>query len=356
MDNANNTDYESIEHEKITQARVKKGLVFIVIISITMMFLGLSSAYMVSAGDSFWVKFPMPSFFWASTVAIILSSIAFEVAILLMKKGKSKIAKIFVVITTLLGVFFAYSQFKGYGQMVDNGAYFVNQIVVSNGRYGDYFEIKKNQDLIEVNGNSFFIKGAQIASNEKEELQLFAEQFLAYESNENLNLVQYNVPYSLIYRFEPLYFANGKLFREDSTELQQADWNRLQELMTHIAAGRGDFFVKGEYGKDFSLYYGGEELQYEKRQLFINNKELPRGLQLKLYDSKDNATSYLYIITFLHLLHILVTLLYMFAFTRRTFAKEFSSSNTLVMRVTAIFWHFLGILWISLLLFLIFVH
>jgi cytochrome c oxidase subunit 3 len=151
MDNANNTDYESIEHEKITQARVKKGLVFIVIISITMMFLGLSSAYMVSAGDSFWVKFPMPSFFWASSVAIILSSIAFEVAILLMIKGKSKIAKIFVVITTLLGVFFAYSQFKGYGQMVDNGAYFVNQIVVSNGRYGDYFEIKKNQDLIESN-------------------------------------------------------------------------------------------------------------------------------------------------------------------------------------------------------------
>lgn len=356
MDNTNNTDYDSLAHEAKTQARVKKGLVFIVMISVTMMFLGLASAYVVSAGDSFWVKFPMPSFFWASTVAIILSSMAFEIAILLMKKGQEKWAKTFVVVTTLLGVFFAYSQFKGYGQLVDNGAYFVNRIVVSNGRYGDYFEIKKNQDLIEVNGNSYFISGTQIDAKDKEALQNFAQQFLDSESNEKLNVEKYNAPYSLIYRFEPLYFDKGKLYREDSTELQQADWIRLQEMMSHIAAGRGDFFVKGEYGKDFSLYYGGQKLQYDNRKLFLNNKELPRGLQLKLYDSKDNATSYLYIITFLHLLHILVTLIYMFAFTRRAYAEEFSSSNTLGMRVTAIFWHFLGALWISLLIFLISVH
>jgi cytochrome c oxidase subunit 3 len=90
--------------------------------------------------------------------------------------------------------------------------------------------------------------------------------------------------------------------------------------------------------------------------LYYKGKELNRGLQLKLYDSKDNATSYLYIITFLHLLHIIATLLYMLAFTRRTYANEFSAENTIGMRATSIFWHYLGGLWLILFLFLLFIH
>lgn len=355
----NEQSQESIAHELKTKERVKKGTVYITIISISMMFLGLGSGYIVSSGDSFWVKFPMPSFFWISTVAIIVSSITFELAIAMMKKGKASLAKILVLITTLLGLFFAFSQFKGYGQLVDKGAYVVNRIMVSNGRYGDYFEIKQGNDLLVVNGNTFMKKGELLSANDKQALQEFAALFIqAVDSSAvgKIDYDQYGKEFSLIYRYEPLLLIDGVLHREDSTPILLSDWLRLRDLMEHVAVGRGDFFVRGEYGKDFQMYYGGEPLQYDNRQLFYKNKPLSRGLQLKLYDSKDNATAYLYIMTFLHLLHILATLLFMIAFTKRTYSNEFSDSNTLGMRATAIFWHYLGALWLSLLLFLLFIH
>jgi cytochrome c oxidase subunit 3 len=344
------------ENEKKTQEKVKKGIVYVALIGITMMFLGLFSAYVVSAGDSFWVKFPMPSFFWVSTAIIVISSVTFELSIRLMKSGKSKAAKLLVLITTLLGILFSYSQFKGYQQLVDRGAYFVNRIMVSNGRYGDYFEIKKGNDLLVVNGNSFMKKGEFLTAEEDKELREFAALFAGKEKIEAINYPDYGKKFTLLYRYEPLSLREGKFYREDSTTLELSDWIRLEEMMTNIAAGRGDFFIKGDYGKDFQIYYAGQPLQYEDRQLFYEGKPLSRGLQLKLYDSKDNATAYLYIITFLHLLHILATLLYMFAFTKRTFNNEFSASNTIGMRATAIFWHFLGILWLILFSFLILVH
>jgi cytochrome c oxidase subunit 3 len=352
----NSDEQESIIHEKRTQEKVKKGTVYIAVISITMMFLGLFSAYVVSAGDSFWVKFPMPSFFWTSTVLIVVSSITFELSIRLMKKGQSAAAKGLIAATTLLGVLFAFSQFKGYQQLIDKGAYFVNRIMISNGRYGDYFEIKSGNDLIVVNGNQFLKKGEVLTDAELTKLQDFAGLFVGKNKVEDINYPDYGKEFSLIYRFEPLALRDGKFYREDSTTLELADWMRLEETMSNIAAGRGDFFISGDYGKDFELFYAGQPLQYENRQLFVDGKPLSRGLQLKLYDSKDNATAYLYIITFLHLLHILATLIYMIAFTKRVYANEFSQANTLGMRATAIFWHYLGALWLILLLFLLFIH
>lgn len=352
----NAEEQDSILHEKNTQEKIKKGTVYIAVISITMMFLGLFSAYVVSAGDSFWVKFPMPSFFYISSVVIVISSITFEFAILLMKRGKRSAAKSLIAVTTFLGLFFAFSQFKGYQQLVDKGAYFVNRIMISNGRYGDYFEIKNGNDLLFVNGNQFLKNGEVLSAAESNSLKEFANLFAGKKKIADIVYPNYGKEFSLIYRFEPLTLINGKFYREDSTTLELADWMRLEETMSNIAAGRGDFFISGDYGVDFEFFYAGQPLQYENRQLFMDGKPLSRGLQLKLYDSKDNATAYLYIITFLHLLHILATLIYMFSFTKRIYANEFSQANTLGMRATAIFWHYLGALWLILLLFLLFIH
>jgi cytochrome c oxidase subunit 3 len=97
-------------------------------------------------------------------------------------------------------------------------------------------------------------------------------------------------------------------------------------------------------------------VKYENRELFYQGKRLPVPLEIKLIDSRDNATAYLFIISALHLLHILFMIFYMISFTTRTFRGEFNSENTLGMRATAIFWHFLGALWLYLLLFLLFIH
>ena len=52
-----------------------------------MVFAGFTSAYIVSMGDTFWVKYPLPKAFWISTITIILSSLFYVLAIKAAKTG-----------------------------------------------------------------------------------------------------------------------------------------------------------------------------------------------------------------------------------------------------------------------------
>ena len=336
--------------------KMTKNLVYVGMIGVVMVFAGLTSAYIVSMGDSFWIKFPLPSAFWVSTAIIVLGSLTFYLAIKAMKKGKSQLAKYLVLATTLSGLLFAFSQIMGYRQLFDSGAHVVSNILVSNGRYGDYYEIKMDNALLIVDGNDFKKRGEILNGDEMDQLQKFARHFLESDSASALKIAEYGTKFNLIYRSEPLALVDGKLIHTNGEELSRVDWLRLHELMTHVSEGRGDFFIRGKIGKDFKLYYHGEEVKYENRELFYQGKRLPVPLEIKLIDSRDNATAYLFIISALHLLHILFMIFYMISFTTRTFRGEFNSENTLGMRATAIFWHFLGALWLYLLLFLLFIH
>src|SRR5690554_7588916 len=93
------------------QSKVKKNLVWIVILSICMMFAGFTSAYIVSMGDSFWVKVDIPKAFFVSTALIILSSIVLFFANKAAKDKRISRARILVVVTLLLGIGFGVFQF-----------------------------------------------------------------------------------------------------------------------------------------------------------------------------------------------------------------------------------------------------
>jgi cytochrome c oxidase subunit 3 len=54
-------DY-SRELEPDVRKKMKKNLVYVGIFSIVMMFAGFTSAYIVSMGDSFWLKYPLPNY------------------------------------------------------------------------------------------------------------------------------------------------------------------------------------------------------------------------------------------------------------------------------------------------------
>ena len=63
---------EELNPDGITQQnKAKKNLVYIGMFSVVMFFAGLTSAYIVSMGDSFWVKTQLPQAFWISTVIIL---------------------------------------------------------------------------------------------------------------------------------------------------------------------------------------------------------------------------------------------------------------------------------------------
>ncbi len=349
--------YEFQDNNKEQVEKAKKNLVYVAILSIFMLFAGFSSAYIVSMGDSFWLKYPLPMAFYISTVIIVLSSITFQLAIYFVKRGNQSAMKGLMVITLLLGFAFVYSQFKGYGQLVDDGIYAANNhIIVTDGKYGDYFEVKMDGKFIEINGNDYLIAGKIMSPQQREDYRNFMMQFIKTKEGSAFHPEQYGKRFEIYFEDRPLRVLDGKLVNADSTELKYLDNQRLSYLAVNVRDGRGDFFVRGKMGKDFHIYFKGKELEYVDRELRLDGVKLKNYLQIKAMESADTASSYLYIITFLHLLHIIVTLLYLIKVVIRSLSGKINADNSISLRASGIFWHFLGILWLYLLLFLLFIH
>lgn len=351
-----NRSYEQ-ELSPEVREKMKKNLVYISIFSIVMLFAGFSSAYIVTMGDSFWLKTPLPSGFWTSTVLIALSSLTYILAISFVKKNDLSKGKLLMVLTVLLGMSFIYFQFKGFGTLTESGIHPINNhIIVTDGRYGDYYEIKIGDRFLEVDGNNF-LKGSQpLTDKEMAELKAFVQPFLEIDPEKNFVVKNYANPHTLYLSGYPLTVNNGQLLKQNGEELAYVDRLRLHQLAVNINDGRGDFFVKGQIGKDFNIYYQGEALQYKNRQLYWKNAPLSKYHQVKAMETADTASSFLFILVILHLLHIAGALIYLLRMTFATLSNQFSSDNTLRLRLGAIFWHFLGFLWLYLLLFLVFIH
>jgi len=349
-------DY-SKELDPIVNEKMKKNLVYVGIFSIIMLFAGFTSAYIVMMGDSFWLKYPLPSGFWLSTGSIIASSLTFILAIGAAKKNNQTLLKAFMALTVLLGIAFMYFQFKGYNQLIDGGIHPINNhIIVTDGRYGDYFEIKYKGDFIEVDGNKFSIGGKEISDTQFEELRKYTSQFASIKDRKAIVVKDTNKDFELYLDNQPVVVKSGQLYKNDSTKMDYVDEMRLSFLAMNIQDKRGDFFVRGEFGKDFHVYFKGNELEYKNRKLHYKGKELSNYLQIKATETADSATSLLYLISVIHLLHVFFAMFYLLKVTIHSFSGRFDASNNLSLRLGAIFWHFLGILWIYLLLFLVFIH
>ncbi|MBM3916767.1 MAG: hypothetical protein FJ349_04030 [Sphingomonadales bacterium] len=336
--------------------KMKKNLVYVGIFSIVMLFAGLTSGYYVSMGKSFWLKYPMPTGFYLSTLFIGLSSLSFWWAIQGAKKDKQGQLKGAMAATLLFGVAFIYFQFQGYNQLVEKGLNPVNDMLVTNGRYGEYYEFKYKGTLVAVDGNEYLINGKAIPSGEFKKIQAYFKQFENINRSAEFKLQRKNNDIELYYNGSPVVIKDNMLYANDSTQMTYSDVLRLSELAINIRDKRGDFFAHGTYGKDFAIYYAGKALAYKNRQLQYNGTVLKPHMQLSAMQAADTASAYLYLITFVHLLHVLIALLYLVKVAIASFTGKFSSQDTLSLRLSSIFWHFLGLLWLYLLVFLIFIH
>lgn len=104
--------------------KAKRMMLWFGMISMTMTFAGLTSAYVVSSNRSDWVQqIELPSAFTISTILIFLSSISFYIAKRMLTKDTSK-ALIFLGATLVLGLTFIYFQFQGFNGIIAQGYYF----------------------------------------------------------------------------------------------------------------------------------------------------------------------------------------------------------------------------------------
>ena len=84
-------------------------LIWIFMISISMIFVSLISAYIVKKGEPGGFNVDLPSMFYYSTVVVILSSIFKQLSYFASKKDNFRTQKIFLLGSFITGIFFFYS-------------------------------------------------------------------------------------------------------------------------------------------------------------------------------------------------------------------------------------------------------
>ena len=112
-----------VQEYKTAKQKSAKPMLWISMVSMTMMFIGLTSAYIVSSNREDWVSFEMPSAFFVSTILIVLSSVAYYFAKRSIQKDERQNTTLFLMLTLFLGFGFGFYQVQGFYQLQDAGLY-----------------------------------------------------------------------------------------------------------------------------------------------------------------------------------------------------------------------------------------
>ncbi len=116
-----------MEENKVTEEYQRKSKTYKMVmifgmISIVMIFAGLTSAFVVSKSRKDWLQnFELPDTFLYSTIILLVSSLTFWVAKRMVKAGKNGLAMLLLIATLALGILFVIYQFKGFDILFNEG-------------------------------------------------------------------------------------------------------------------------------------------------------------------------------------------------------------------------------------------
>ena len=105
--------------------RAKKMMLWFGMISMSMTFAGLTSAYVVSSSRADWIQqIELPFAFTLSTILIILSSSTFYAALKTLRSKNINATQGLLLLTLVLATAFIYFQFQGFNEIIEKGYYF----------------------------------------------------------------------------------------------------------------------------------------------------------------------------------------------------------------------------------------
>jgi cytochrome c oxidase subunit 3 len=128
-DRANRTDQmvvlpSSLEDPNKAPPGSFRILIWTLCASISAFFAALVIAYVWRAGNGpYWQPVTFPPVLWFSTVTILLSSVTFETARRVFRRGRFRSALRFLIATAVLGLVFLAAQLDAWRQLVKEGAY-----------------------------------------------------------------------------------------------------------------------------------------------------------------------------------------------------------------------------------------
>ncbi len=111
--------------DKVLSMHPKKFAVWLFIISITMIFAAMTSAYIVKQAEGNWLIFDMPTAFLYTSIVIILSSVTMQWAYFAASRDNLGQVKWMMALTVVLSLVFLVGQYYSWVELVDSDVFFV---------------------------------------------------------------------------------------------------------------------------------------------------------------------------------------------------------------------------------------
>jgi cytochrome c oxidase subunit 3 len=396
--------------------KVYTSLVIVGVISSIMLFAGLSSAVLVRKMDKFWVNIHLPNAFMVSTIIILISSLLMYLALKNARLSNKKKTVNYLIGSFILCLFFTFFQFQGWKKYYQQGNAVKSFITFVYGQYGQSYLIYDSGIPIEYNGEDYMKDGKKLSV--KLFLRQICGYGTSFEGS-NLFLKEYENPYSIFDVNNEVILENSKNgLALNGNLISEGQKDELFKFSYGVCNDQPFFMLKGRYGEDFSIALNGEDLIYDKKKLFFPSKELTAlekntinqkvfqsgkeylvsggavylddleinnfdgYFQLKpgvnihiendywerveeelnpnqyaeFYQTSNVSSSFVWVLTIIHFLHLILSLSGIIVVAFRANNGRYHSENTAGLKAIGVFWHFVGLLWLYLYVFLEFIN
>ena len=235
----------------------------------------------------------------------------------------------------------------------------------------------------------------------------------------NLNLNDYNNPFQIFdVKNEVMLENTDSGLSLNGINLSEGQKDELFKFSFGVCNDQPFFMLKGKYGEDFSIALNGEDLIYEKKKLFFPAKELSnaeksainqkvfqggkeysiknstvylnddeindfdgyfqlkQGINIRIknsfwertkeelnpnqyaefYQTSNVSSSFVWVLTIIHFLHLIFSITAIIIVSFRAKRGYYSSENTAGLKAVGVFWHFVGLLWLYLYVFLEYIN
>ena len=235
----------------------------------------------------------------------------------------------------------------------------------------------------------------------------------------NLILNDYNNPFQIFDVNSEIMLENTDSgLSLNGKNLTEGQKDELFKFSFGVCNDQPFFMLKGKYGEDFSIALNGEDLIYEKKKLFFPAKELTsaekssinqkvfqggkeyliknssvylndneisdfdgyfqlkQGVNIRIknslwertkeelnpnqyaefYQTSNVSSSFVWVLTIIHFLHLIFSITGIIIVSLRANKGYYNSENTAGLKAVGVFWHFVGLLWLYLYVFLEYIN
>jgi cytochrome c oxidase subunit 3 len=146
------------------------------------------------------------------------------------------------------------------------------------------------------------------------------------------------------------------LFASGFTYFQFQGWSHYKSLGNYMSFSNV-LQPSGVYGQDFVIEADGLPLVKQGDEFFHpEDKQMTKPLNSDMSEQVNGSSQYFYVLTWAHITHVGFGLVSLMVMIFMAFLGRYSQDDNVGLWAGTLYWHFLGGLWVYLLLFLLFVH